>query len=60
MSSDLNLDAPALTKREAVKVAYERVGSVVWYALDQGLDIDRVDKQSLRTALRMLELVMKE
>lgn len=52
-------DEPAMTKREALEKAYERMNSVVNFCLDLGLEPDKMDKESIRTAHEMLRLALK-
>lgn len=49
----------AITKREALEKAYERLTSVVNFCLDLGLEPDKVDKESIRTAHEMVRLALK-
>jgi hypothetical protein len=57
---DIDLDDTALTKGEALEIAYQRLTSVVHYGLDLGLEPDRIDKESIRTALQMIGLALKK
>jgi hypothetical protein len=54
-----DLDAPAMTKREALQIAHERLTSVVAFCLDLGLEPDRIDKDSIRNAHEMVSLALK-
>jgi hypothetical protein len=55
----LDLDTAALTKREALQIAHERLTSVVAYCLDKGLEPDAMDKESIRKAHEMVALALK-
>ena len=55
----IDLEAPALTKREALEIAHQRLTSVVNFSLDAGLEPDAMDKESIRKARDMLSLVLK-
>lgn len=57
---NLSLDAPVMTRREALEKANERLTSVVAYSLDAGLDPDSVDKGSIRTAHEMVKLALRD
>jgi len=57
--SDMSLDAPVMTRREALEQAKERLCSVVSYCLDLGFDPDEMDKQSIRKAYMMVDLALK-
>lgn len=50
------LDATAV---EALHIVRERLISVVHYSLDQGLKPNRMDEESLRLALAMMDIVAK-
>jgi len=50
----------ALSNQEAIQIAYDRLTSVVCFCLDQGLDPDEMDKQSIRKAYEMLGLVLNK
>jgi len=58
-TADIDLDTPVLTRREALDMAYERLTSVVIYCLDAGLEPDAMDKDSIRTAHRMVNLALR-
>ena len=55
-----DLDAAAMTKREALEIAHQRLTSVVAYCLDEGLELDAMDKASIRTAHEMVALAIKQ
>jgi hypothetical protein len=57
---DINLDDTALTKEEALEIAYQRLTSVVHFGLDLGLEPDKMDKESIRTAYQMIGLALKK
>lgn len=53
---DLN-EAPATTRRELLDQAYNELGAVVWYGLD---DIeDKIDREHLKKAHDLLALALK-
>ena len=58
--ASIDLNATAMTKREALEIASERLGSVVWFCLDLGQDPDAMDKESIRTAHKMVTLALKK
>jgi hypothetical protein len=57
---DINLDDAALTKGEALEIAYQRLTSVIHYGLDLGLEPDKMDKESIRTAHQMIGLALNK
>jgi hypothetical protein len=57
---DIDLDDAALTKGEALEIAYQRLTAVIHYGLDLGLEPDRIDKESIRTAHQMIGLALKK
>jgi hypothetical protein len=57
---DINLDDAALTKGEALEIAYQRLTSVIHYGLDLGLEPDKMDKESIRPAHQMIGLALNK
>lgn len=58
--TDIDLDAPAMTRREALEKAQDRLTSVVCFCLDLGLEPDTMDKVSIREAYRMVNLALRD
>lgn len=57
--TDIDLDASAMTRREALEKAQGRLTSVVRFCLDLGLEPDAMDKESIREAFRMVNLALR-
>lgn len=56
--SDIDMEAPVLTRRGALERASERLTSVVAFSLNLGLEIDQMDKESIREAHKMVQIAL--
>ena len=56
---DIDLDASAITRREALEKAQGHLTSVVCYCLDLGLEPDAWDKERIREAYQMVNLALR-